>query len=628
MIGKILRTANPGGPTTDGGTYMTAERLFQNPHSTVRRGRLKVAAMAWGVFLAVAGFGQVAESGGNAELRAEITRLLRAGPPEAAVRYAQAALSQKPNDPGVRQEYVTLHVALARRWLAAGEYDACLAAAEAVLALEPRNEPALALRREIAAARQQAGPYVGQVEELLRMELFGAALDRLKELKQLRPDLADTLASSQQAAWLGAADDHYLARDFNEAFVLYEQVLVIAPDSAADVYSRWAVSLALALSESDFSETMDANTAGRFLARAIDVLRKTNEPVVGQVVGGLLAERAGQLIDAGQTYAQAVGKPWVLPPADRRREAITQLRQEAVQRVRDLYQATPTRRREGMWSVALPNLWKNRQTAHFDVYARNDLVAGRVAETLEFHYSRLAEWLGVTAAATWEPRLEIRVHVTQVDLHKSTGTKGITRAVSHTRLQGDAVALRKLEVFQADPWLLGATLPHELTHAILADAYRQAGPPLAIDEGLALQSEPPARRLMYRRLLAGSSPEPAKLLAAAQLPADLERFYADCDALTGWLLDRQGGRTATATQPSPVPALVATTRAEAAGKWWERFGWKTAAEADADWRTWLAARREPPRMPLMILVEPSPEHRQGAKEQPRKEPQPERRNGR
>ena len=90
-----------------------------------------------------------------------------------------------------------------------------------------------------------------------------------------------------------------------------------------------------------------------------------------------------------------------------------------------------------------------------------------------------------------KPRLEVRVHATREDMQHATGTRGITHAVSHTRLQGSRVVLRKLEVFQGDPWLLSATLPHELTHALLADAHRRSVPPLAIDEGLALQTEPP-----------------------------------------------------------------------------------------------------------------------------------------
>ena len=584
---------------------MTVQRFRQGRHSTARVPLLKATACMLGLWSAVAAFGQA----GDSRLRDELADFLRQGTPDAAIRRVQAALRLTPDDPNVRHEYVSLHLALARSWLAAGDYDACLAAVEAVRAVEPNSEPALALRQEIDAARARAGEYAERLDELLRIDLFEAALDRARELKRLRPDLAAALASREQAAWLGAADDHYLARNFHEAFALYEQVLATDPDASPGVCSRWAVSLALALAEEGFDEPMDPDAAGRLLARAIDVLRKTSEPIVGQVLGGLLAERAGQLIDAGRTYAEALGTPWELPPVDRRRERVAELRRQAVQRVRELYKVTPTRRREGMWTIALPDVWKQRQTPHFDVYARSDMIATRVAEALEYHYPLLAEWLGVSADRDWQPRLEVRVHATREDMQQATGTRGITHAVSHTRLKGDRVVLRKLEVFQGDQWLLSATLPHELTHALLADAHRRSVPPLAIDEGLALQAEPPARRLMYRRLLSGRPPAPATLLAAAQPPADLERFYAQADALTSWLLDRQGQRPSAAAQPSPVAAVIAALPAASQPEWWAHFGWAGEAEMLADWHEWYAARSNPQRMPLMILVEPSAEHR-------------------
>ena len=602
-------------PTQDRVARMTADQspqIARNPHFTVRPRLHKLARLATVILLAPAVLGQTVDPPGNPALRAELTGLLRAGTPEAAVRHAQAALKKSPDDPGVRHEYVTLHLALARNWLAQHRYDACLTALQAILAAEPDHEQALALRRQIRAAHTDADSCADQLDQLLRLELFEAALDRAKALKSLRPDLAQTLAAPERAAWLGTADDHYLARNFNEAFALYEQVLAGRPDAPADVHTRWALSLALALSESDFSQAMDPNAAGRLLARAIDVLRKTDEPAISLIIGGLLAERAGQLLDAGRTYAEALGTPWKLPPADRRRETIAGLRRRAVRRLRGLYKTTPTHRREGLWIIALPNVWKQQQTPHFDVYARNDLIADRVAEALEYHYPRLANWLGVPTAETWEPRLEVRVHATQQDLHDSTATSGITFAVSRTRLRGDRVILRKLEVFQADPWLLGSTLPHELTHALLADAYRRATPPLAIDEGLALQAEPPARRLMYRRRLSGPLPSPGGLLTARGLPADVERFYARCDALTGWLLDRQGQRLSVAQESSPIPTLLAAFQAGLKTDWWTSFGWEAEPAMRADWQVWFAARRDPPRMPLMILVEPSPEHRKDA----------------
>jgi tetratricopeptide (TPR) repeat protein len=616
MMETLLRTANAGAhrPDSNPDARPAALRFTRNLHSTGRCLRVQAAIFVGAVCFALPARGQTTvPAAGELVLRAELARLLRGGSPEEAIRHAQAALQRRPDDPGVRREYITLHLALARNWLGTNQYDACLTAVEAVLAVDPRNGAALALQEEIRTARARAGQASAEIEELLRLELFEAALDRLKDLKSLRPDLAHALAPRQQAAWLGAADDHYLARNFNEAFALYEQVLALAPDSPADVHSRWAVSLALALSESHLAEPMDSNVAGRLLARAIDVLRQTNEPLVGLVAGGLLAERSGELIDAGRTYAEALGTPWQLPPANRRREKIAELRQQAVQRVRDLYKATPTRRRDGLWAVALPNVWKQRQTPHFEISARSDVIAARVAEVLELHYPRLAAWLGVARTEAWDPRLAVRVHATQQDLRQSTGTQGITYAVSHTRLQGGRVVQRELQVFQADPWLLSATLPHELTHALLVEAWREATPPLAVDEGLALQAEPPARRLMYRRLLGGRAPEPGALLATVQLPAELERFYAQCDALTGWLLDRQGRRRAAATQPAPIPALLAAVRPHPTPDWWNSFGWKDRSEMEADWQAWFAARSDPPRMPLMILVEPAPEHRKDAR---------------
>ncbi|MGD8450197.1 MAG: hypothetical protein PVJ57_00125 [Phycisphaerae bacterium] len=590
-------------------TTPEAVPFTRNRHSTARSRRvLGAAALTLALLSSFAPAQEPAAA--NLELRAELTRLLKAGSPDQAVRTAQQALQHHPDDPGVRHEYVALHLALARDWLAARQYDACLAALEAVLAVEPQNETALALRTRIREARARLDDQVSEVRELLRLELFDAALARLRESIALRPDLTESLQDDLRAAWLGAADDHYLARNFAEAFALYEEALARDGGAPADVHSRWVLSLALALSETDAAEPLDPNVAGELLARAIDVLRRTNEPVLGQVVGGLLAERAGHLVDAGRTYAEALGQTWELPPVDRRRETVAKLRRQAVARVRALYQVTPTRRREGEWTIALPDVWKQRRTPHFDVYARNDLIATRVAETLEYHYPRLAEWLGVPARDAWDPPLEIRVHATRDDLHTATGTQGITNAVSRTRLQGQRVLSRKLEVFQADPWLLSATLPHELTHALLHDAYLQNSPALAIDEGLALQAEPPARRLMYRRRLTGSPPAPAELLAATTTGADLERFYAQADALTSLLLDRQGSRPAAQTQPTPIPALLAALRTSPADKWWQRFGWSSEAQMSADWQTWFAARAAPPRMPLMIRVPPAPEHRQ------------------
>ena len=165
-------------------------------------------------------------------------------------------------------------------------------------------------------------------------------------------------------------------------------------------------------------------------------------------------------------------------------------------------------------------------------------------------------------------------------------------------------------MFQADPWLLSSTLPHELTHLLITEMTRGSGPPLAIDEGVALQAEPAARRLMYRLRLDAAVPAPTALLAAEQPPPDVEVFYAEAGALTGWLLDELGTRSAETAGRAPGPALLDAFRAGVQEDWWRTFDLPSETAMMTAWRDWHAARRAPHRMPLMILVEPSPEYRQ------------------
>lgn len=585
---------------------MLPRTRYKLSYSTVLLAALNLPVVL--ALLAAAAHAQGTRPAGSPVLQEELTKLIAAGRPEEAVRRAQQALCERPGDVGVRTEYVDLHLALARLWLAQRRFADCLTALDAIRAVAPQHPQASRMFDELRAARERAGAQITEIDRLLRLELFEPALDRIKDTKVLRPDLVEALQDRERAAWRGAADDHYLARNFNEAFALYESLLASDPNASEPVHSRWAVSLALALAGGDFSAASDANTTGRLLARAIDVLGKTREPILGKIIGGLLAERAGQLVDAGRTYCEALGVAWELPPADRRRAAIRRLREQVTVRAEELYRDTPVERRDGFWAIALPDVWKQRQTPHFDVYARNDLVAEHAAEAAEYHFAGIGKWLG-TAVPEWEPRCEIRVHATREELHRATGTTGITFAVSHTQLQGDRVLSRKLDVFQADPWLLSSTLPHELAHLLVAETRRQAAPPLAVDEGVALQAEPPARWLMYRLRLGVEPPDPAALLAAAQLPADVESFYAESATLVNWMLDQLGGQSTGGANVSPVPRLLDVFRDGVPADWGRQLGFDGEATMSKAWTVWYNARRAPYRMPLMILVEPAAEHR-------------------
>ncbi len=378
------------------------------------------------------------------------------------------------------------------------------------------------------------------------------------------------------------------------AFDLY-QALRAEDDNL--FYSPYSISLALAISESEDERFAEQELTGRILARVAEVLDPVGEPSIERLVRGLLAEKSGQLVEAGRLLSAALGEAWELPSADRRRAVVSNLHNRAVKKLHELYEATPTRRRAAAWAVALPNVWKHRSTQHFDVSARSDLVSEYVAEALEYHFNGIAKWLGVKLDNDWTPRCEIRVYARLDAFHAATETSGVTRAVSLTRVQGQRVLARKISVIQSDPWLLSSTLPHELTHILLVERLRATGgggpaivPPFALDEGLAVQAEPAARRLQYRRLLVSQTPNPLNLMKIGQIIGDQASFYARSGALAEFILQRKG-----------MSGLLEVCR-QVDTSWWESLDWPTKDLMLAEWKPWYVARRDPPRMPLMILI--------------------------
>jgi hypothetical protein len=402
----------------------------------------------------------------------------------------------------------------------------------------------------------------------------------------------------------GAAEDHYLAGNFSEAFALYEH-LGAAAELTSDNLARWSTALALALSEDGLTRPPAGDVAERLAARTAAVLSGIEQPLTRRAINGLLAERAGQHLDAGRAYAGALGEVWRLPPADQRRTVVADLRRRVIERLRARHSADRRRHRNGTWSIALPDVWKRCQTEHIDVYAHNDLVAERIAEAAEYHFAGLSEWLGAAGGNGWEPDCEVRVYASTEELQRATNAEDGTQALTETLAQGNRVLLRRMNVWQGDPWLLSSTLPRELTHVLLADPRYDGKLPLALEEGLAVQAEPPARRLQFRRLLGAEAPDAGQLLSMKRIPEDKLGFFADCDALTRFLLQHAGATTADGSVHSAIAAVRRPFRDGYTPRWWKVLGWDSEEVMSRDWVAWYAARRDPPRMPLMILAPPS-----------------------
>jgi hypothetical protein len=435
---------------------------------------------------------------------------------------------------------------------------------------------------------------------LIELELYEAALAAIGRPSDANPRQRATL---ECRARIGLADDHYLARNLQQALRLYESSLAGGSQVPAGVRKRWAICLALILGELDSERPAGTDAVERLRGRVQRSGVEDAHPVLGKVIEGFLAEQSRQRGRAIMAFAAAIGDEADVTQV-RDLAAYRALRRQVVSLVRDIYTRTPVERRMGIWEVSLPGLSETRRTRNFEVRAAHDVVARRVAEAAEFHLRRVGDWLGFAADSTWAPRCEIRVHPTLAALHAATDTSGATRALSRTDLKGREVTARVLHVFQSDPWLLSSTLPHELTHLLIAERCRHEGPPLAIDEGLALLAEPDARRRMYARLLTGRAPTAASLLERERLPADIAAFYAESGVLTAFLLhwlDQQPHEPG-----PPAVRLLDHFRDWEGRRWWTAFGYERLDALETAWLHYRAARcvQDAPALPDLLAPQP------------------------
>ena len=156
-------------------------------------------------------------------------------------------------------------------------------------------------------------------------------------------------------------------------------------------------------------------------------------------------------------------------------------------------------------------------------------------------------WLSETATSkTWQPRCEVVVHSSVAAYSRTLGPGSErTSGCSTVRLHQGRVAARRIDLrSDADGWL-SDTLPHELTHVVLADRFTERRIPAWADEGIAMLAESPdklQRRLNELRglVVTGGTLRLSQLVSLENGPASSERaaFYGQSVTLAGLLLER------------------------------------------------------------------------------------------
>jgi hypothetical protein len=152
----------------------------------------------------------------------------------------------------------------------------------------------------------------------------------------------------------------------------------------------------------------------------------------------------------------------------------------------------------------------------------------------------LSKAYGLTAeGAKWTPKCEVFLFLSKHKYGAVVGREAMeTLGSSLVRPETGTVQSRRIDLRTDVPDYLDEVLPHELTHVLIADHFRNGPPPLWYDEGLALLADSQSKQSLHQRdlrngLNQGSAFSLASLLTAKAYPASdkVGVFYGQCASM-------------------------------------------------------------------------------------------------
>jgi len=205
---------------------------------------------------------------------------------------------------------------------------------------------------------------------------------------------------------------------------------------------------------------------------------------------------------------------------------------------------------ETLASVSTRGGWFLVETPNFRIWARLDRQQSvELAKRCEIVRGELRrKWLGDTALAAWNPKADVVVHASTDDYRRVLGTASdgssgcVTIRVDHGR-----VVQRRIDLCSGAAGWSSSSLPHEMTHLVLADRFPGRHLPRWADEGMAVLAESQAKRSERRRAaeevrrIGRVLPISQVMFLEAYPPSDQRAaFYAQSAALVEALVARGG----------------------------------------------------------------------------------------
>jgi hypothetical protein len=191
--------------------------------------------------------------------------------------------------------------------------------------------------------------------------------------------------------------------------------------------------------------------------------------------------------------------------------------------------------------------WTTYESTNFRIYTRgigHDPV--HIAKLSEAWRDELIQrWLD-TECHPWAVPCHLVIHPSRASYRRVTDHGSAnTVGCSTVRCDHEKVLLRRIDVRGDLAGSLDKSLPHELTHVVLADSFCDVAMPAWADEGSAVLADPECLQETHRRSLQaaiyeGRSIPLERMLSSDELAIGAERavFYGQSASLVSFLLER------------------------------------------------------------------------------------------
>lgn len=528
-----------------------------------------------------------------------------------------------------RQSSLEYKLSLGRRMLQAERFDDAIAALQDAYLSNKENVEA---RRMLCTAFWVQAKKYGELnrvtearsalEYLIKLDPDAKlvphnAAQILSELKEFEKKLDIVIANARKIAAAG---------DWNVALQQFEQILNAAPDARAQIAedmaqchvkraTQYAEGGNLLNAAGDLEAAMrldpklgdsleriycsctlpniltnlargDIGSAQTDLKRALEFCPNSKFVLY---VAGRTEEALGHVPNAANYYAQALGTrvanatPAYLAELRGKLEAIVHASGNKLTIDTSAAELTG-------FATSSTGPAQKYETDNFIIYHYNEALAREAGIRAEADRTRILSGLGLQA---WRGKCKIYLHRTHAEYTAKTGLPEWTGGVTKASKNGGAHLVQMdIHSWQTSPRLLTSTLPHEITHVVVAENVADINLfPRCMNEGMAILMEPQYHKEYYMnflrlRMRSQDFIPLADLLVAKDYPKDPDFFYAEGYGLIEFLVQTRG--------------VVATTslvkNAEGAGKMLPELlritGYTSMAEMEKNWKAWLTAVKD------------------------------------